>query len=206
MDPNYNQYAAQALMDQGYCDARKSIHDAMPVVDFQLEDHRVVYVEQPRSWRITRTNSTEEQNFYVYGAICRNELPPIKLSDATPSMKKKAIYLRQGVRITGLRSNGFNDDAVSIKHVHEMMKTYLKKEDIEVKPWNLSMYEGHWAVDASTRYFTPRKHAPTEAGLAFDMGVDPDGVLAHMRGDDLIHTMDNKVDYLREVKNDNGTR
>ncbi|PPQ88516.1 hypothetical protein CVT25_009042 [Psilocybe cyanescens] len=43
-----------------------------------------------------------------------------------------------------------------------------------------------------------------EAGQPFEMGMDPLGILSRMRGNDLIHSMDNKVDCLHEEKEKNG--
>lgn len=84
------------------------------------------------------------------------------------------------------------------------MTTYLEGENIKLLPWQADVYEGHHAIDSSARYFTLRRFVPMEAGQPFEMGVDPLGILSRMRGNDLIHGMDNKVDYLREEKEKNG--
>lgn len=114
--------------------------------------------------------------------------------------KAKARYLQQSVRVTGLGTQAFENDMASINKVHAMMSSHLDKENIKIRPWQSELYEGHCAMDASTRYFTQQKYVPMEAGLPFDIGVDPMGVLAQLRGGDFIHGLDNKVDYLRGKK------
>ena len=43
-------------------------------------------------------------------------------------------------------------------------------------------------------------------GLEFGEGVDPDGVLARIRGQDLIHAADNRVEYRRQLEQEETTR
>lgn len=65
-----------------------------------------------------------------------------------------------------------------------------------MQKWEHSYYEGHIATDFNARYFTNRSNARNEANLPFLEGVDPGGVLAELRGHDLIHGADNQVAYL----------
>jgi hypothetical protein len=67
--------------------------------------------------------------------------------------------------------------------------------DGKVFKWENTTYEGHIATDFNARYFTNRSNARNEANLPFLEGVDPDGVLAELRGHDLIHGGDNQVTY-----------
>jgi hypothetical protein len=73
-----------------------------------------------------------------------------------------------------------------------------------LRPWRPAIYEGHTAVDITARYFSSRNSVPNEQGQEFGPGVDPNGVLSTIRGQDLIHGQDNKVQYLKEYKNDLG--
>lgn len=82
------------------------------------------------------------------------------------------------------------------------MSSSIKGRDIV--PWQAAYYEGDEAVDAGARYFTQRKFVPGEHGKPFATGVDPNGLLAAIRGQDLIHGEDNKVDYLKEYTNVKG--
>jgi hypothetical protein len=57
-------------------------------------------------------------------------------------------------------------------------------------------------LDLHRRYFTSQKLAPNKVNLPFMEVVDSDGVLASVRGQDLIHGPDNQVHYLELVVSD----
>ncbi|PPQ94772.1 hypothetical protein CVT25_007650 [Psilocybe cyanescens] len=128
----------------------------------------------------------EEETFHMLGIICRSDLPPIR------------------IMITGLSTPSFDNDMNNVEKLHSMMTAYLEGENIKVKPWQAEVYEGHKAIDTSARYFTEQRFAPMETRMAFEMGVDPCGVLARLCGSNFIHGMDNKVDYLQECANEQG--
>ena len=71
-----------------------------------------------------------------------------------------------------------------------------------VNNWQPATYEGHAALDLHRRYFTSQKLAPNKVNLPFMEVVDSDGVLASVRGQDLIHGPDNQVHYLELVVSD----
>ena len=89
-----------------------------------------------------------------------------------------------------------------IAEIHAVMAECIG--NISLYPQEITIYEGYEAIDASARYFSLRKHIPNERGLTFGKGVDPDGVLANLRDQHLIHGYDNKVEYLKEEKDDDG--
>lgn len=117
-------------------------------------------------------------------------------------LKRKANYLRQTVRVTGLGVKPFEHSVAILEQFYDLMKNAVVGKDFI--PWQTTFYEGMKAVDASARYFTPRKFVPNEPGLPFAIGVDPHGKLADIRGQDLIHGQDNKVDFLKEFKTAKG--
>ena len=90
----------------------------------------------------------------------------------------------------------------SIVEIHAAMAKNIGNNVLS--PQQTAIYEGCDAVDANTRYFSLRKHVPNERGLPFGKGVDPNGVLANLRDQHLIHGYDNKVEYLKEEKDDDG--
>ncbi|KAF8973568.1 hypothetical protein BDZ97DRAFT_1647707, partial [Flammula alnicola] len=164
-------------------------------------DYQVIYVDQPRSWRLAKCghdDNFEEEVFYIHGILCGSDLPPLQARD-TANLKRKATYIRQAVRLTGLGAISFENATDTIRSVQQLLSTHLR-DDL----WQAASYEGHTAIDASARYFTPRRFVPQERGQAFENGVDPNGVLADIRGQDLIHGSDNKVDYLREYQDNKG--
>jgi hypothetical protein len=71
-------------------------------------------------------------------------------------------------------------------------------------PWQTPTYEGCDAIDANARYFSLRKNVPSERGQPFLSGVDPNGILAGIRNQNVIHSYDNRVDYLKEEKDTEG--
>ena len=75
---------------------------------------------------------------------------------------------------------------------------------VELDAWQAGTYEGAAALDLSARYFTPRQNSTYERGQSFAAGVDPNGILAELRGQGLIHGNDNKVEYLKDYKNEHG--
>ena len=73
-----------------------------------------------------------------------------------------------------------------------------------LSPQQTAIYKGCDEIDANTRYFLLRKHVPNEHGLTFKKGVNLIGVLANLRDQCLIHEYNNKVQYLKEEKDDDG--
>jgi hypothetical protein len=90
----------------------------------------------------------------------------------------------------------------NIAEIHGLMATHIGSTVLI--PWQGTTYEGWDAIDVNARYFTQRKHVPHERGQVFGIGVDPNGVLASVRNQHIIHGYDNKVNYLREEKDSKG--
>ena len=75
---------------------------------------------------------------------------------------------------------------------------------ITLSPWQNNVYEGYDTIDANARYFSLRKYIPNKRGQPFANGVDPNGVLASLRDQYVIHGYNNTVEYLKEEKDDHG--
>ena len=108
-------------------------------------------------------------------------------------------YIRQGVTLTGLSTDPFSKATSTCDAIYAMLLTHFP--DGSMINWENTMYEGHIATNFSARYFTNRNLARNEVNLPFGDGVDPNGVLANVRGQDLIHGPDNQVTYVRRLKN-----
>ena len=93
----------------------------------------------------------------------------------------------------------FSKAMEKISEIHAVMT-----EHTALLPLQTSVYEGYDAIDANARYFSIRKNVPNERGLTFGRGVDPDGTLANLRDQLLIHGYDNKVEYLKEERDNKG--
>ena len=96
----------------------------------------------------------------------------------------------------------FSKAMEKLTEIHAVMAEHMK--NTVLCPLQTAIYEGYDAIDANARYFSFRKNVPNERGLTFGKGVDPDGTLASLRDQHLIHGYDNKVEYLKEEKDDNG--
>ena len=113
-------------------------------------------------------------------------------------MQKKRFFMRQSISLTGLLTEPFSRAASACEGVYAKMSAHFPPDS--VTHWENTFYEGHISTDFNARYFTTRKGAPMEENLPFLEGVDPDGILAGLRGQDLIHGPDNQVTYLRALE------
>lgn len=102
--------------------------------------------------------------------------------------------------LTGLSTEAFDKAAVACTMAYDMFSAQFPPES--TFPCQTTVYEGHPAIDFNARYFTKRSDAPNEGNLPFEGGVDPDGILEKLRGQDLIHGPDNRVQYLTLLDDD----
>ena len=111
------------------------------------------------------------------------------------SNPRQRSFLRQATTLSGLGSESFSRAVQSIQDIHGRFSRSFPDGCLE--EWVLNQFEGHEAIDAANRFFTPRTQAKTEEILPFNPLVDPDEILATaMKQDDqFTHTMDNEVDY-----------
>lgn len=108
------------------------------------------------------------------------------------------IHLRQSITITGLGCRAF-EDAATVFHdtYHAISSTFTRGKMLD---WQCGIYEGHAALTFNARYFTLRRHAPNERTLPWGEGVDPQGLLEKLRGQNMIHGPDNKVAYRHRLE------
>jgi hypothetical protein len=113
-------------------------------------------------------------------------------------MQKRRFFMRQSITLTGLSTESYGKAALACESIYAKMSDHFPAKSMT--HWQNTLYEGHVATDFNARYFTTRKGSPQEANLSFLDGVDPDGILAGLRGQDLIHGPDNQVTYLRALE------
>jgi hypothetical protein len=111
------------------------------------------------------------------------------------SNPRQRSFLRQAATLSGLGSESFSRAVQGIQDIHGGFSRSFPDGCLE--EWAPNQFEGHEAIDAANRFFTPRSQAKTEEILPFNDLVDPDEILTTaMRQDDqFTHTMDNEVDY-----------
>jgi hypothetical protein len=111
------------------------------------------------------------------------------------SNPRQRNFLRQATTLSGLNSESFSRAVQGIRDIHGQFTRSFSDGCLE--EWVPNEFEGHEAIDAANRYFTPRTQAKTDEILPFNRLVDPDEILTTaMRQDDqYTHTIDNEVDY-----------
>jgi hypothetical protein len=108
--------------------------------------------------------------------------------------------MRQGVVLTGLGTQFFNDGIKSILAIEDIFSRQLGENNMV--PWKNGSYLDWETVYASNRYFTSRRNHPNLQSIPFDNLVDPDGTLTELVGNDRVHCSDNVVEYY-ELNNNN---
>lgn len=119
------------------------------------------------------------------------------------SAKSQIIkYLRQGIQITGYGNEAFDRLKTSIATAHVMFKrtvgAMLNDE------MGISDADGHFAIDASNRYFTPKSANNTGEECKITPEMDPKGFLKQAAGSEYIHTEENKVYYFETAHDTEG--
>ena len=101
--------------------------------------------------------------------------------------------LRQYVRLTGLASQGFNENQGTLERIGTMFAEAVGEDELE--GFTHALYEGDFAMDAHTRYFTERRLVPSLRHIPFPPDIDPHHVLEAARDIHFIRTADNVVEY-----------
>jgi hypothetical protein len=83
-----------------------------------------------------------------------------------------------------------------------MFDRTLKERSLE--RWQPTLYGGHLALDMSNRYFSSRRLNGSATPTPFQETVDPEGILADMARDDLVHCDENNVMYCKLVSGGDG--
>lgn len=82
------------------------------------------------------------------------------------------------------------------------MGEQLESGDIE--SWKPERFRTWKALDLGNRYFVRQNNEGDMVPLPFPTGVDPDGVLATLAGDQWVYTEENEVGYFRMYLNSEG--
>ncbi|KAK7023596.1 hypothetical protein VNI00_016635 [Paramarasmius palmivorus] len=144
-------------------------------------------------WRATttieETGELEEIVFTVHGVLEQCELPPIIKPLAKPSSAK---YLQQRIVLTGLDTPTFNDARDGLARV----EYYLRLNVRDYNPqYHVGIRGSQGKLHLSNRYFTSKRFAEEMEDIAFPTEIDPKGILNSIRGDSLVHTTENDVEY-----------
>ncbi|RXW13662.1 hypothetical protein EST38_g12192 [Candolleomyces aberdarensis] len=115
-------------------------------------------------------------------------------------MRRARKYIRQYVRLRGVDTPQFE------QAIHSLEAAFLKFcnqfSDGKMEEWKPSSIGMVPSIEADTRYFTKATPGSTLTDIPFSENVDPQGVLAGMKGEDFVHTADNEVVYLERILNE----
>lgn len=106
--------------------------------------------------------------------------------------------IRQHVQVTGGDSMLFGSFKENMKVVYDLFSHELHMGKLEA--FDLGMYEGAFAMDSHSRYFTERRLAPQETHTDIPATIDPNGILNSLRTQQFIYGPDNQVDFVYSTK------
>jgi hypothetical protein len=111
--------------------------------------------------------------------------------------------MRQNVKITGFGEDQFKRALTELEAVHLKMANSFP--DGRLEAFQPAMYGSHFAIEANTRIFNHRNNASADVQrVDFLDGVDPEGTLAKLMGEEFVHTEDNRVDYFHTFTGEDG--
>ncbi|KAH6911642.1 hypothetical protein BKA70DRAFT_1423401 [Coprinopsis sp. MPI-PUGE-AT-0042] len=166
---------------------------------FNASDIHLVHFPQTSNWRLCQEgedNRAEEAVFRVQGVLCGKDLPPVQKKGSTPSELRSRRFIRQNVKITGFGEAQFTKALTELEAVHLKMSNCFP--DGRLENFQPAMFGSHFAIEANTRYFTHRNTVSADVQqVDFLEGVDPEGSLGRLMGEDFVHTEDNRVEYFQ---------
>jgi hypothetical protein len=107
-------------------------------------------------------------------------------------------HLKQGVSITGLGLEDFQSQLDMVPDIAALFTRAIAEDKIQPNAI-VGELEEFSTLNASNRYFTPRKDARTAKELAFHSDVDPNGNLSRLLGPMHMHIEENIVSYHERV-------
>ncbi|KDR76165.1 hypothetical protein GALMADRAFT_225846 [Galerina marginata CBS 339.88] len=168
--------------------------DVMHLSDVQTAAYSACAVEEPRSYRLTRRNSTDffEAIFRVRGVMCQNNLPPVlEIRSGVPGHR-----LRQSVTLSALSNHiVFEKYLGAMREFHDLFKVTFPGEQFTMDCFYT--YEGHRCIVLFNRYLSFRSDTPSTMQIPFDPQVDPAGLLRQHPHQNMHHVEDNRVSYSR---------
>ena len=100
----------------------------------------------------------------------------------------------QAAVLGGFGSERFSSCVRNIKIIHNIFARQFAKDALI--PWDSDTYLQRQSISPSNRYFTSNKNRSYLEAVPFERTEDPDGNLANIRDNELVHCEDNVVTYL----------
>ncbi|KAJ3500719.1 hypothetical protein NLJ89_g9666 [Agrocybe chaxingu] len=196
MNSSYNKDVAVTALEELYQGRMKEDEQLRTfLLDAKLSDYRVQLSNNPPCWRIVTGTGDDayEAYFRVIGLLALSDLPPVRRANLN-LRDKQVRNLRQKVTLTGLSSSSFRGNVEKLRDFGQFFRDYFAGKDIMLLA--PALYEGHRSLVFHNRFFTDRALAPAEENLAFEDGIDPEGVLSQLQEQAFIHCSDNVVKYV----------
>lgn len=106
--------------------------------------------------------------------------------------------MRQGLSLTGLGHQAFDDVVRDVARAHGLFKRTMGDRLMDSAVF--SLFKGFNVIDMGNRYFVARDETKMEEVVELGADVDPLGILKKGGGADLVHTEDNRVLYFEQQK------
>jgi hypothetical protein len=112
-------------------------------------------------------------------------------------------HVQQRVLLTGLNTENFAAAIQGLARIDSILRQAIREDTPRAIT---NTVDGFVTIDFANRYFTSKKFAKEEHHVAFTKDVDPKGILAGLRGDAFVHTVDNVVEYYQRQVETGGHR
>jgi hypothetical protein len=118
------------------------------------------------------------------------------------SLSHKTVkYMRQAVTLAGFHSHKFNMAMENLCFIHSILAKEVKGD--ASNSWFPGNFCGEPTITCSNRYFISSTSASATSSQPFDSLVDPNGILASLASDKLVHTASNQVQYYEQAEQSN---
>ncbi|KAK7018721.1 hypothetical protein VNI00_018281 [Paramarasmius palmivorus] len=145
-----------------------------------------------QAWHLTSPTAEgveEELVFTIQGIILQCDLPPI----VRPFPRSVSpIHLQQRILLSGFNTTTFADALQGLNHVDNILRLNVRDDS---PPKSTPHKYGYPSIEITNRYFTSKRLANEEDHIGIPLDIDPNGILEGLRGDSLVYTADNAVQY-----------
>ncbi|PBK59613.1 hypothetical protein ARMSODRAFT_1027244 [Armillaria solidipes] len=158
----------------------------------------------PAEWRLVFKSSNEtvsETVLVLHGAVCRLDLPPVK-ARVSP---KRAMYLRQGISITGYGSLTFGRAIEAVSSIYTLFSRDIGERNM-ANVECIGMHQGFQSLSSSNCYLTRRDQADDLAEVLIPPAMDPHRHLEEAAGEKYVYTDDNEIFCYERKIMDSGER
>ncbi|KAJ7048184.1 hypothetical protein C8F01DRAFT_1258876 [Mycena amicta] len=174
----------------------------VPVVEAKLDTIRIAEVVAGTLFKAVTDDGDggqQEALFTVIGVLGRKEFPPVTWREA---QAQPATKLAQSLVLHGCKTVQFDCMEQFVSEIHWMASQSVVNHEVYLLDPLTTHQSLGLTVGLNTRYFTrSRTEIPDEVKVSFSDLIDPKGVLASLRTENLDHCFDNAVQYLQYADN-----